>query len=175
MSSKCPIFAEGEHFRFTRFKMCAIGLSIKDLDDLRSASLLHDIGKVGIPDGILNKPGPLSEEEWILMKKHSAEGAKIVSHIGELAKLVPVIAHHHEKYDGSGYPDGLKGEAIPVGARIISIADAYDTMTTVRRYKKAISHEAALEEILKYAGTQFDPELAEVLCRAMERKTRVMI
>ena len=139
----------------------ATGLSTRELADLRAAALMHDVGKVGIPDFILVKPCKLTEDEWKLMKTHSAKGAEIVGCIEGLANLVPVIRHHHEWYDGSGYPDGLKGEEIPLGARIISIADAYDTMTSERPYSEAMPQESALDELRRCAGTQFDPHLVD--------------
>jgi diguanylate cyclase (GGDEF)-like protein len=145
----------------------AIGLPEKELADLYAASLLHDVGKVGIPDAVLTKPDLLTAEEWEIIKKHSAEGARIVGYVKGLAALVPVILHHHEWYDGTGYPAGLKGEEIPLTARIISLADAYDTMTTSRPYREVVSHEEAREELKRHSGTQFDPELVEAFCRAM--------
>ena len=146
----------------------AIGLSRKELASLHAASLLHDIGKVGIPNKVLVKPGELTDDEWKIMKRHAGEGAKIVSHVRELQVLAPIIRHHHEWYDGKGYPDGLKGNDIPLGARIISVADAYDMMTTPRFYREVISQEEALEELRRCSGTQFDPELVEALCQAMD-------
>jgi len=140
----------------------AMGLSIKELADLRAAALLHDVGKVGIPDSILTKPCKLTENEWELMKTHSEAGAKIVGCTEGLANLAPIIRHHHEWYDGTGYPDGLKGEEIPLGAGIISIADAYDTMTSERPYSKAMLQESALDELRRCAGTQFDPRLVDI-------------
>ena len=140
----------------------AMGLSTKELSDLRAAALLHDVGKVSVPDSILIKSCKLTEDEWKLMKTHSAEGAKIVSCIDGLAKLAPIIRHHHEWYDGTGYPDGLKGEEIPLGARIISVADAYNTMISERPYSRAIPQESAMDELRKGAGTQFDPRLVNV-------------
>jgi len=144
-----------------------IGLAEKELADLYAASLLHDVGKVGVPDAVLTKPDVLTEEEWEIIKKHSAEGARIAGYIKGLGAVVPVIKHHHEWYDGTGYPDGLKGEEIPLGARIISVADAYDTMTTARPYRAVVSQQEALEELRRFSGTQFDPELVEAFCRAM--------
>jgi diguanylate cyclase (GGDEF)-like protein len=144
-----------------------IGLAGKELTDLYAVSLLHDIGKLGVPDAILTKPGKLTEEEWEIIKRHSAEGERIVSYVKDLSPLVHMIRHHHEWYDGSGYPDGLKGGAIPLGARIISVADAYDTMTGKRPYKGPISHEEAAEELRRCSGTQFDPELVDAFCRSM--------
>jgi len=145
----------------------AIGLSTDELTNLHAAGLLHDIGKVGVPDSILTKPDKPTKDEWKLIRKHSPEGARIVSHVKELAGLIPMVKHHHEWYNGTGYPDELKGEDIPLGARIISIADAYDTMTTKRTYRNAVSHEEALEELKRCSGTQFDRELVEAFCRTI--------
>jgi diguanylate cyclase (GGDEF)-like protein/PAS domain S-box-containing protein len=149
-----------------------IGLSETELANLHAACLVHDIGKVGIPDSLLIKPGKPTDEEWRLVKKHCAEGARIVGYVSELAPLVPVILHHHEWYDGTGYPEGLKGEDIPIGARIISVADAYDTMTTPRPYREVISQEETLEILRQCSGTQFDPELVEALCQAISQAPR---
>ena len=145
----------------------AIGLQPIELADLRAAALLHDIGKVGVPDSILTKPGVPNKHEWTVLRKHPGEGAKIVGYVKELQRLVPLVRHHHEWYDGSGYPDGLKGEDIPLGARIISVADAYDTMTTPRPYREVVSPEEACAELRRCSGTQFEEALAEALCRAV--------
>jgi len=142
----------------------AIGMSKDDLVNLHAAALLHDIGKVGVPDSILTKPGQPTEHEWKIIRQHSSEGAKIVGHVKELASLVPLVRHHHEWYDGSGYPDRLKGEDIPLGARVISIADAYDTMTTLRPYRINIPRDEAADELVKCSGSQFDPELVGAFC-----------
>jgi diguanylate cyclase (GGDEF)-like protein len=148
----------------------AIGLTGKELTDLYAVSLLHDIGKLGIPDAILTKPGKLTGEEWEVVKRHSAEGERIVSYVKDLSALVHMIRHHHEWYDGSGYPDGLKGASIPLGSRIISIADAYDTMTGKRPYREPVSLKEAFEELRRCSGTQFDPELVEAFIRASEEE-----
>ena len=145
----------------------AIGVSQKELADLHVASLLHDIGKVSIADSILTKPGELTGDEWELLRSHSAEGARIVGHVTGLAVLAPMILHHHERYDGTGYPDGLKGQDIPLGARIIGVADAYDTMTTPRPYRYVMSQDEALGELRRCSGAQFDPEFIEAFCRAI--------
>jgi len=146
----------------------AIGLRRDELVNLHAAGLLHDIGKVGVPDAILTKPGKLEEHEWRIIKQHSAEGARIVDRVKDLAPLVPLIRHHHEWYNGTGYPDGLKAQEIPLGARIITVADAYDTMTTVRPYRNVVSHEEACAELRRCAGTQFAPDLVEAFERVMK-------
>ena len=154
----------------------AIGLSMDELVNLHAAALLHDIGKVGVPDSILTKPGRLNEDEWRVMERHPVEGARIVGHVTELAALVPMIRHHHEWYNGTGYPDRFKGEDIPLGARIISIADAYDTMTTQRPYRDTVSEEEALEELRRCCGTQFDLRLVEAFCGIVEEhKKRIRV
>ena len=145
----------------------AARLSPNELAHLRGAALLHDIGKVGVPDSTLGKPGKLTEDEWEVIRKHCDEGARIVGHVKALEALVPLIRHHHEWYDGSGYPEGLAGERIPVGARIISIADAFDTMTTRRPYREPVSKEDALVELRRCSGTQFDANLVGLFGEAL--------
>jgi HD-GYP domain-containing protein (c-di-GMP phosphodiesterase class II) len=124
--------------------------------------LLHDIGKVGIPDAVLNKPGPLTEEEWGLMRMHPVIGVNIVKPLKLLGDAVGIIRWHHERWDGKGYPEGLKGEEIYLPARIFMMADTFDAMTTDRPYRRALPIHVALEEIERHAGTQFDPELARM-------------
>jgi HD-GYP domain-containing protein (c-di-GMP phosphodiesterase class II) len=131
------------------------------LDMLQYMSLLHDIGKIGIKDSVLNKPGKLTEEEFDEIKKHPEVGYRIISEIKYLSKSAEVVRHHHERYNGMGYPSGLIGEKIPLGSRIISVADAYDAMTTERPYKKAMTHEEALLELNRCSGTQFDPRVVK--------------
>jgi len=138
-----------------------LGLSTEERLHVRYAAILHDIGKIGIPEAILNKPARLTEEEYTLMKRHPLIGAEIVSHVAFLHPVIPLIRHDHERWDGLGYPDGLAGEAIPLGARIISVVDAYDAMAVDRIYRKAPGHEAALRELQRCAGTQFDPAVVE--------------
>ncbi len=150
----------------------ALGLSRRTQERLRICALLHDIGKIGLPDSIIRKSDPLDEEEWEIMRKHSELGATIISHTPELADCAPAIRHHHEWHDGRGYPHGLKGEDIPLEARIIAIADAYDTMTTPRAYRQMASPQQAMEELRLCAGTQFDPELVEAFCQAMSEATK---
>lgn len=138
-----------------------MGLNQKELNDLEMFSMLHDIGKIGIKDEILQKPGPLSDHEWAEMRKHSEIGYRIAHSTVELSGVAEYILCHHERWDGTGYPQGLKGENIPLLSRILSVADAYDAMVNNRAYRKAMSKEAAVEELKKNAGTQFDPRMVE--------------
>jgi len=134
-----------------------IGLNEKDLDRLKKSALLHDLGKIGIPDVILHKRSRLSDKEFAVIKKHPKIGADILRAIKPLSDLVPTIYHHHERFDGNGYPHGIKGEQIPLNARIIAVADSFDAMTSNRPYREAFSIETALLEIERNKGTQFDP------------------
>jgi PAS domain S-box-containing protein len=133
-------------------------------------ALLHDIGKLGIPDRILLKRGPLTQTEWELMREHPAIGERIVAEIGSLAHLAPAIRAEHERWDGRGYPDGLRGEAIPIVSRIGLACDAWDAMTTDRPYRNALAQEAALAELRANAGTQFDPNVVDALLDVLERQ-----
>jgi len=135
----------------------AHGVPEADLRDIEHGVLLHDIGKIGIPDAILLKPGPLTPAEWKIMRTHPEIGRALLERIPFLKPAVPIVYHHHERWDGTGYPLGLSGEAIPLGARIFAAADAFDAMTFDRPYSRAISLEAARAEILRCAGTHFDP------------------
>ena len=137
-------------------------------EDLIVGALLHDIGKIGIPDHILHKPGRLTEKEYETMRCHPSLGVDIVSPIGALAGALPTIKHHHERFDGSGYPEGLGGEDVPLVARVVAVADAFDVMCRDRPYGYGVSHEAALGEIEGNAGTQFDPKVVAALRRVFE-------
>jgi putative nucleotidyltransferase with HDIG domain len=136
-------------------------LPFDKIEDLKTAAILHDIGKIGIHDSILNKAAELSQEELQEIMKHPSIGAEIIDKVDFLKNITPIIKHHHERYDGKGYPDGLKGDEIPIEACILTIVDSYDAMISDRPYRKALSKEEALEEIRVNAGTQFHPELAE--------------
>ena len=146
-----------------------LALSSDELDALRLGGLFHDIGKIAIPDAILLKPARLSADEFERMKDHSAEGARIVGKLSQLGPIVPIIRHHHERWDGRGYPDGLAGQDIPLLAAIVGLADAWDAMTTERPYAAAMAPDEALEEIRRGSGTQFAPAVAQAMLRIAER------
>ncbi|MBI2956467.1 MAG: diguanylate cyclase [Acidobacteria bacterium] len=139
----------------------------KEVEEIRLAALLHDVGKIGVPERILNKPGLLDADEFTIMKEHPVLGAKILEPLRSLKRIQRIVRHHHEHWDGRGYPDGLVGEQTPLAARLIAIADAYDTMVSERTYKRALSRVEALEELRRCAGTQFDPELVETFIEAV--------
>jgi diguanylate cyclase (GGDEF)-like protein len=141
----------------------ALALNPDEVSRVETAALLHDIGKVGIPDSILHKDGPLDDDEWALMKEHPVIGERILRAIPGLGGVARIVRHEHERWDGGGYPDGLSGDAIPMGSRIILACDAYHAMTSDRPYRKAMSHGDALRELRKSAGTQFDPQVVEAL------------
>jgi diguanylate cyclase (GGDEF)-like protein/putative nucleotidyltransferase with HDIG domain len=145
----------------------AMEMSDAEVEEIRLGGVLHDIGKVGIPENILNKSGPLNPDEWETMKSHVKFGAKILDPLTPLARIREMVLHHHEYYDGSGYPDALGGENIPLGARIIAIADAYDTITSDRTYKKARRAADALSELERCANAQFDGAIVEVFVRTL--------
>jgi len=149
-----------------------MGLPEDDIENIRKAALLHDLGKISIPDHILMKPDKLSEEEIEIIKKHPENGAKIIEPVEPLRHARDIIKYHQECYDGSGYPDGLKGETIPLGARIIAVADAFGAMTTDRPYREALSIEEAVKELKRCSGTQFDPDIVKIfLSLLMEKGT----
>ena len=152
----------------------ALGWEPPDVGLLRLAAMLHDIGNVSIPDGILGKPGPLSARELEEVRSHSDVGAQLVSRVEGLDAIIPWIRHVHEHYDGSGYPDGLAGKAIPAASRILLVADAFVAMTAGRPYRQAIAPEAAMEEIRARANRQFDPECVEGLARALDGSVEVL-
>lgn len=145
-----------------------MGLSESECEDIYIAGLLHDIGKIGIADAVLHKPGALNRAERALMMQHPVKGAQILAPVRGLRHLIPCVRHHHERYDGNGYPDGLAAEDIPLGARILAMADAYDVMNNHRVYRRSRSPEEILAEIRAMSGKQFDPQVVEVLLRLAE-------
>lgn len=140
-----------------------------NMEDLKIGLLLHDIGKIGVPDALLHKNSTLTSEEFEIMKQHTEIGARIIEPIKKLKKVGKIIRHHQEKYDGTGYPDRIKGEDIPIEARIIAVVDAYHAMISDRPYRKAMSEEIALNELKSNMGTQFDPQVVEAFIRAYEK------
>ncbi|NQT95039.1 MAG: GAF domain-containing protein [Candidatus Omnitrophica bacterium] len=140
------------------------------VEKIHFASMLHDIGKIGIPDNVLLKKGKLTRPEWAIIKKHPIYGAKILKHIPRLKPIIPIIYHEHERYDGTGYVDGIKGEDIPIESRIIAVADAYEAMTSRRPYRKPMPKRKAIEEIKKNSGTQFDPRVVRIFLKVLGEK-----
>ncbi|MFA7460614.1 MAG: HD-GYP domain-containing protein, partial [Trueperaceae bacterium] len=152
-----------------------MGMTEEEIVHVRRGALLHDIGKMGIPDEILRKPGALTAEEWELMKKHTEFAREFLEPIPFLAPAMPIPYSHHEKFDGSGYPEGLAGEAIPLEARLFAVVDVYDALTSDRPYRAAWSEEQALEHIAQGAGSHFDPEVVEeflALVRSSARRSK---
>ena len=144
-----------------------LGLSDDEIEKTRIAGLVHDIGKIGIPEAILNKPGRLTVGEYDQVKTHCETGERILRPVVDDAETLSMVRHHHERYDGRGYPDGLKGEEIPIGARILAVADTYDAMTSERPYRKAMATELACLEIEQSSWTQFDPRVAGAFVKIM--------
>jgi hypothetical protein len=143
----------------------SLGLADAQVSDVAQVARLHDIGTVGIPDSVLQKPGPLNETEWDLIRQHPAIGARILAATRTLAHLAPAVKCHHERFDGHGYPDGLRGEAIPLASRITFACDAYDAMLNARPYRPALDDASALRELRAGAGSQFDPLVVDaILC-----------
>jgi putative nucleotidyltransferase with HDIG domain len=157
-------YTAGHSTRVSRYALMIadkLGLSTKEKHQLYLAAMLHDIGKIGVPDDLLNRPGNLSDEEMARVRSHVQVGASMIEMLGEMHPIVPLIRHHHECYDGSGYPDGLKGDQIPLVSRIIAVADMYDAMTSDRPYRRRRTHQFAVDEILSASGTKIDPRVAE--------------
>jgi putative nucleotidyltransferase with HDIG domain len=136
---------------------------------IHAAAPLHDIGKLAIPDRVLQKPGPLSPDEYELVKRHAALGADILERVALGRPLTRIVRHHHENWDGSGYPDRLRGDAIPLGARVLSVVDCYDALTSARPYREPLAHCDALEIIAARRGTMYDPAILDVFVRVMQR------
>jgi HD-GYP domain-containing protein (c-di-GMP phosphodiesterase class II) len=153
----------------TRVIARAVGLREKEIERIVAAALLHDVGKIHEVFGpILSKPGRLTPEEQVIMRTHPVKSAELAGTVTQLRDVVPLIRHHHENWDGSGYPDGLKGEGIPLGSRIIMFADTIDAMTTDRPYRAALDATSVRKELLRFRGTQFDPQICDALLRSPE-------
>lgn len=148
-----------------------LGLDSQSLSYLEFAGLLHDIGKIGVPEKILNKPGRLTDEEYTIISRHPERGGEILARLRNMNSVIECVIHHHERFDGTGHPQGLKGEDIPLGARILSVADSYDAMTSDRPYRDGMSHELALAELKRCCGTQFDPKIVEAFLQTETGKT----
>ncbi len=165
-------YTHGHSHRVTEYAVLIaeeMDLSPEEIDIIRNASILHDVGKIGIKEEILKKPGKLTEDETLEMQYHPFIGTRILQSVKLLEPVLPLVYHHQEKYDGSGYPEGLKGEEIPLGARVIGVCDAFEAMTSDRPYRKALPVEKALAELRNESGRQFDPAIVEVFFRLMER------
>lgn len=157
--------------RYARLIAEAMGRRGAEADSVAEAALLHDLGKIGIPDSILTKAERLTREEFVTVQKHPAAGAEILASIALLRHHAATVRHHHERFDGGGYPDGLSGGHIPLAARIIAVADAFDAMSSHRSYRRGVSAELALNEITRSAGSQFDPEVVAAITRKPVRDT----
>ncbi len=165
-------YTNGHSLRVTLYSMILakeLNLDNSYMEDIEIAGLLHDIGKIQMPKSILCKNGRLNDEEFMIMKSHPEKGEKIVFNIKKLQIISSWVKAHHEKWNGSGYPDGLKGEQIPLAGRIIALADTYDAMTSTRPYRKALSHEVAISEIERCSGSQFDPDLALLFVKLADK------
>lgn len=164
LDAKDP-YTHGHSLRVTLYSLILaskLGLTDSALEEIETAGLLHDIGKIGIPQSILCKTSKLTDEEFEIMKDHTGQGAKMIQNVKKLRAVASWLKSHHERWDGRGYPCGLKGTDIPLFARVIALADTYDAMTSTRPYRKALPHEVAIQEIKRCSGVQFDPELAEI-------------
>ena len=162
-------FAKGHSSRVTVFAQAMarrIGLDKERVSTLRLGALLHDVGKLAVPSSVLLKRGPLTEAEFCQMRRHPVAGARMLQTLGAPPTILPVVLHHHERWDGSGYPAGQKGEEIPLEARLLCIADSFDAMTSTRPYRAPKKPDEAMDELERCAGTQFDPELVDAFADA---------
>jgi putative nucleotidyltransferase with HDIG domain len=149
-----------------------LGLHEDQIEQIRSAAIIHDIGKIGVPDEILRKPGPLSADEWEVMKRHPDIGADLIKDLEMYTDIAEIVRHEHERWDGSGYPKGLKGEEIPLGARIVAAADIYNALTTDRPYRPAYSHEEAVRMLREMRGTTLDPRVTDALLDVLQEQEK---
>jgi HD-GYP domain-containing protein (c-di-GMP phosphodiesterase class II) len=146
-----------------------MGVPQDRLVDIERGALLHDVGKIGVPDHVLRKPDDLDKEEWQAMQQHPVLAGLMVSKVRFLEGALPILLYHHERFDGSGYPFGLKGDAIPLEARIFTVVDSFDAMTSDRPYRKAMPVEDAIAEINRFSGIQFDPQVVDAFTRSIDR------
>lgn len=169
----------GNHSRRVSDMACflcgRLGISKNETQEIHIAGHLHDIGKIGIPDRVLLKPDRLDDEEWKLMKKHPGIGADILSKSKHFTRIAAIILHHHERWDGKGYPFGAKGEEIPLGARIIAVCDSIDAMASARAYRKALSLDVCRNEIEKNIGIMYDPDISEIAIQNWKELTKEYI
>jgi putative nucleotidyltransferase with HDIG domain len=168
-------YTGGEHSRGVVVLALAVGrelgLDARAQRDLEFGALLHDIGKLRTPDTILNKPGPLTEDEWAVIRRHPIDGQAMLDRIGgALSDVGRIVRAHHERWDGDGYPDGLRGEQIPLGSRVVAVCDAFDAMTTNRPYRRRVDSAVAMAELRTCSGTQFDPSVVDAFARVLERE-----
>ncbi|OGW36371.1 MAG: hypothetical protein A2Y97_01855 [Nitrospirae bacterium RBG_13_39_12] len=173
LDAKSP-WTKGHSLRVAMYaEQIANEMSLKEeeIKDIRLAGILHDIGKIGTYDYLLDKPAKLTDEEFEIVKKHPAKSAEILKDIKQLKQILPLIRHHHERIDGRGYPDGIKGEDIPFGAKILHVADSFDAMTADRPYRPSPGKEYAISEFKRCKGTQFDPEIVEVFLRILDKSS----
>ncbi len=162
-------YARGHASRVTVFSQAMarrVGLDKERLSVLRLGALLHDVGKLTVPPAVLLKSGPLTEIEIVQVRRHPAAGVRMLRSLGAPREILPTVLHHHERWDGAGYPRGRAGERIPIEARILTVADSFDAMTSIRPYRAPRHAPDALEELRRYAGTQFDPNLVGVFAEA---------
>ena len=155
---------------FCKVTGAEMGLNEHEMKQLELAGLFHDIGKIGTPDQVLNKPSRLSEDEFQIMKKHPDLSFEILNEFPSFHQIAHYARHHHERYDGRGYPNGMKGDEIPLFSRIILIADTFDAMTSTRTYRKGLNYEIAFEELIQFSGTQFDPYAVQMFISGMKKE-----
>ncbi|MFH1783380.1 MAG: HD domain-containing phosphohydrolase [bacterium] len=166
-------YTKGHSERVTNLSMAIsrkMGMPFEDRERLQIAALLHDVGKIGVPEAVLGKPGKLNDEEWKAIKQHPAKGEEILKPIKQLSDILPVIRHHHEKYGGGGYPDGIKAQEIPLASRIITVADSFDAMASERPYRPPMKKKDIMQELERCKGTQFDPKVIEAFVACYEYK-----
>jgi putative nucleotidyltransferase with HDIG domain len=147
-----------------------LGLNSEEIEDIRMAAYLHDLGKIGVPDAVLRKPAALTPEEGRQMRRHPAIAAYILEDVPFSRRIKLAVRHNHERWDGTGYPDGLRGEEIPIEARILSVADAYEAMTSNRPYRHTLDHASAIAELRRHVRTQFDPRVVNAFVQALEHE-----